>query len=124
MKKIFLCLAMAALVPFTSFAQDSRGRSVSTIIADNLQTLPADNAKAYNKAMDEIAKTGAEGVEMLVTNLNTIGKERAALEYAINGVASYVSAADKADLKKGVKEGMKAGMLKLENKAYQEFVLS
>ena len=64
MKKIFLCLAMAALVPFTSFAQDSRGRSVSTIIADNLQTLPADNAKAYNKAMDEIAKTGAEGVEM------------------------------------------------------------
>ncbi|MBE6209169.1 MAG: DUF1080 domain-containing protein [Rikenellaceae bacterium] len=124
MKKIFLCLAMAALVPFTSFAQDSRGRSVSTIIADNLQTLPADNAKAYNKAMDEIAKTGAEGVEMLVTNLNTIGKERAALEYAINGVASYVSAADKADLKKGVKEGLKAGMLKLENKAYQEFVLS
>ena len=124
MKKIFLCLAMAALVPFTSFAQDSRGRSVSTIIADNLQTLPADNVKAYNKAMDEIAKTGAEGVEMLVTNLNTIGKERAALEYAINGVASYVSTPDKADLKKGVKEGLKAGMLKLENKAYQEFVFS
>ncbi len=124
MRKIFLALAVAALMPLVTFAQDGRGRSISTIIADNLQTLPADNVKAYNKAMDEIAKTGAEGVEMLVTNLNTIGKERAALEYAINGVASYVSAADKADLKKGVKEGLKAGMAKLENKAYQEFVFS
>lgn len=124
MKKIFLALAVAAMLPFSTFAQDSRGRSIDTIIADNLQTLPADNAKAYNKAMDEIAKTGAKGVEMLVTNLNTIGKERAALEYAINGVASYVSAADKADLKNDVKEGLKAGMAKLENKAYQEFVLS
>lgn len=124
MKKIFLALAVAAMLPFSTFAQDSRGRSIDTIIADNLQTLPADNAKAYNKAMDEIAKTGAKGVEMLVTNLNTIGKERAALEYAINGVASYVSTEDKAALKNDVKEGLKAGMAKLENKAYQEFVLS
>lgn len=116
--------AAAMMLPQLTVAQDSRGRVTSTIIADNLQQLPAQSPKAFNKAMDELSKTGAEGAEMIVASLATATTNRSTVEYAICGMVSYVSAPENAALKGAVKEGMKAGVAKLTSDVDKAFVLT
>ena len=66
MKRLFILVIALAVMPFASInAQDARNRVTSTIIADALATLPAETPEAYNKTMDELAKTGAEGIETI-----------------------------------------------------------
>ena len=55
MKRLFILVIALAVMPFASInAQDARNRVTSTIIADALATLPAENQEAYNKTMDEL----------------------------------------------------------------------
>ena len=42
MKKLFIILALAALLPWSVVAQDARMRTSETIIADALNQLPTD----------------------------------------------------------------------------------
>ena len=77
-------------------AQSPSNRTVSTIVADVLAQLPADNQQKYNQVMKELGATGAEGVKILVGMINAPGKgSNSAVEYALNGL-SYYSTADEA----------------------------
>lgn len=86
MKRLFILVILLAMMPFAGTnAQDARNRVTSTIIADALATLPAETPEAYNKTMDELARTGAEGMETICAMLKQAaeGVNNSAIEYAI-----------------------------------------
>ena len=113
-------------MPFVGVnAQDARNRVTSTIIADALATLPAETPEAYNKTMDELAKTGAEGIETVCAMLRPAaeGVNNSAIEYAIHGVASYVSKGH-LTYQNGVRAGLKNAIEKTTDKPTQAFLMT
>jgi HEAT repeat protein len=92
MKKIFLTLAGALLLSGWMMAQTPANRTVSTIVADALAQLPADNLKDYNDLMQDLAGTGEEGILALAKQMNAPGKgSNATVEYALSGIAHYAA---------------------------------
>lgn len=122
LRYISLLLAVVLGLNFTATAQDSRNRIASTIIADGLAQLPAQNLDVLEQVMSEIAGTGAEGTSMLVQYLNDSEEgQGAAFEYAIDGLTSYVSAAGRENLRDGVREGLKKGIATAKSNARKAF---
>lgn len=113
------CLSTMAQV------KDSRNRVASTIVADGLAQLPAQNLDTYNQVIGELAGTGNEGISSIVRMYNAAPQTQAAtFEYALNGVASYVSANDKASMREGVHEALKNGLVGTSDKVKRQFLLS
>ena len=91
---ILLTFALFFAANVTAAPLDERQRTVETVVADALAQLPAATAGDYDKIMGELAATGAEGVGILADMLVPASQgENAAVEYALNGVASFVTAA-------------------------------
>ena len=113
-------------MPFAAInAQDSRGRATSTIVADALAQLPAELPTTYNQVMAELAATGAEGIEQLALMLEPMaeGVNNSAVEYAVNGVASFVTK-DGAAQRDGVRAGLKAAIAKTDNNPNKAFLMT
>lgn len=73
-------------------AQTPSNRTTSTIVADVLAQLPAEKQSGYNRLMEELCATGAEGVKSLVNMMYPPGQgDNAAVEYALSGLAHYAS---------------------------------
>ena len=124
MKKI-LAILLLTLVPFAAGAQDARQRTAATIVADGLNQLPAQNPKAFNAVMQELAATGAEGIRMMAGMLVPAAEgKNAAVEYAINGVVSYATAAGREELAREVRAGLVAAVEACTDKPNQAFLLS
>lgn len=88
-------------------AQDARQRTVATIVADALDQLPAQKQQSYNRIMDELASTGSAGVTQLSGMLVPADKgKNAAVEYALYGIVSYVTAPDKMKERAEVRKGL------------------
>ena len=106
-------------------AQDARNRATSTIISDALAQMPAQTQEIYNQTMAELAATGAEGIEMLALMLEPMaeGVNNSPVEYAVNGVASYVSK-DGAAQRDGVRAGLKAAIEKTTNNPNKAFLMT
>jgi len=117
---LFLCLG------FSSHAQlDSRNRTPETVISDGLAQLPAKDNKAYNEVISEMAATGQKGIEMLTAMLKPAANNKnATFEYAIDAITSYVTKADNASLRKGIHDGLVAGLKKCDDNANKAFILS
>ena len=119
--------ALAALLPAGAAAQqpDARQRTTETIVADGLAQLPAADAKVFNQVMGELAATGAEGVGILADMLVPASQgENAAVEYALNGVASFVTAAGREQLRPAVCEGLLAALARCKDDANRAFLVS
>ncbi len=106
-------------------AQDARGRVTSTIVADALAQLPAETPDNYNQIMGELAATGSEGIQMLGSMLKPAaeGVKNSTIEYALNGVAAYVSK-DHEALRGGVREGLKAAVAKAGDNPNKAFLMT
>lgn len=107
MKKLFIILALAVLLPWSAVAQDARMRTSETIIADALNQLPASEKKVFDEVMSELVSTGAEGIAQVADMLVPAGEgKNAVVEYALNGVVAYVTTpgkeAEKAIVRKGL----------------------
>lgn len=125
--KYTLLLLLALLLSTGAQAQyrDARGRLVSTIIADGLAQLPAQNLNDYNQLMDEFARTGSEGIESLAGMLQpAAAAKNATFEYAIDGIVSYVSAEDRAELQQGVHAGLLKAIAACNDNVNKRFLLS
>ena len=124
MKKIFVILLLAVL-PFAAGAQDARQRTVSTIVADGLAQLPTQTPKAFDNVMQELAATGAEGVQMMAGMLVPASEgKNATIEYGLNGVVSYASAEGREGLAKEIRKGLIAALDACTDKPNQAFLLS
>ena len=107
MKKLFIILALAALLPWSVVAQDARMRTSETIIADALNQLPASEKKVFDEVMSELVSTGAEGIAQVADMLVPASEgKNAIVEYALNGVVAYVTTPDKEAEKTIVRKGL------------------
>ena len=98
MKKI-LAILLLTLVPFAAGAQDARQRTAATIVADGLNQLPAQNPKAFDAVMQELAATGAEGIRMMAGMLVTAAEgKNDPVEFATNGEVRYATPPGRQDL--------------------------
>ena len=62
MKKLFIILAIALMLPASVWGLDDRNRTTETIVADALAQLPAQKSAKFNALMGELAAPGAEGI--------------------------------------------------------------
>ena len=93
MRKAYLSIAALALVAQVLTAQSPANRTTSTVVADVLAQMPVKKQAEYDKVIRELAATGEAGVEALVKMLGAPGKgSNAGVEYALSGLAHYVSA--------------------------------
>ena len=123
MRRILFIICCLSLFTFSLVkGQDSRGRVASTIVADGLAQLPAQNLDVLEQVMSEIAGTGIEGIGMLVQYLNESEEGKgAAFEYAIDGLTSYVSVAGRDKQRANIREGLKQGIMTAKNNARKAF---
>ena len=125
MKKIFITILLAALMPFAAGAQDARQRTAETIVADALAQLPAQTPKAFDSLMQELAATGADGIRMMAAMLVPAAEgKNAPVEYAINWVVSYVTAAGREELAREIRAGLTDAVAASTDKPNQAFLLS
>ena len=125
MKKIFITILLAALMPFAAGAQDARQRTAETIVADALAQLPAQTPKAFDSLMQELAATGADGIRMMAAMLVPAAEgKNAPVEYAINGVVSYVTAAGREELAREIRAGLTDAVAASTDKPNQAFLFS
>ena len=95
MKKIYLPIG-ALLLSASLWAQQPQGRTASTIVADVLAQMPAQQQAEYNKMLESLSSSGEEGVTMLVKMINEPGKgSNAQVDYALSGLTYYVMATGK-----------------------------
>ena len=120
-----LTFALFFAANVTAAPLDERQRTVETVVADALAQLPAATAGDYDKIMGELAATGAEGVGILADMLVPASQgENAAVEYALNGVASFVTAAGREQLRPAVCEGLLAALARCKDDANRAFLVS
>jgi len=131
MKKIqslIFALIIALILPVLSAnaqGTDARRRTTTTIIADGLAQLPAKDVTVFNSVMNEIASTGAAGVQSLANMLVPATEgQNATVEYALSGLAAYVTDKSHAGLRKNVREGLKASLATCTDKTNKVFLLS
>ena len=125
MKKIIILLALM-LMPLAAInAQDARNRTASTVVADALAQLPAEQPATYNQVMAELAATGAQGIEMMALMLQPAaeGVKNSPIEYALNGVASYVTKEGAAH-RAAVRSGLKSVFPKVKDETNQAFIMT
>lgn len=124
MKK-FLYLFLLFLLPATAGAQDARQRSLETIVADGLAQLPAENTQSLNAVMQELAATGARGVEMMAGMLVPAAEgKNATVEYALSGVVNYATAKGQEAQLEGIRMGLEKALDACTDKTNQAFLLS
>ena len=124
MKKI-LYLLLLFLLPVTAGAQDARQRSSETIVADCLAQLPAEDSASLDAVMQELAATGARGVEMMAGMLVPAAEgKNATVEYALSGVVNYATAQGHEALLDGIRQGLESALKSCTDKPNQAFLLS
>ena len=88
----FLLLLFSALILSPVQAQDAPGRTKTTIVADALAQLPADNPADYQKTMTSLTSAGEEGLLSLIQMLKVPDEPgNEVIEYAISGWTNFVA---------------------------------
>lgn len=126
-KKISAVVAfLLMMTPYIINAQtDERNRVASTIIADALNSLPANDKSTENKLMLEIINIGPEGVTDLAKLLkpSSVGGN-AKIEYALDGLCDFVSDPNNRHYKKIVSDGLFDALDIVENEEIKIYLIS
>ena len=103
MKKILLTVALALTV-ISAGAQTAANRTPRTKVSDALALMPAPEGVEYNRLMEDLVSSGAEGLDMLTSmfdNTNNVP-----VVYALSGWAAYVTAPGREISRKAFAEGI------------------
>lgn len=126
MKKILAVVVCLLMTQYLINAQtDSRNRVTSTIIADALNMLPANDKASEDKLMVEILETGSEGIVELAKMLKPASAGgNARIEYALDGLCDFVS--DPANKKYGLimSDGLRKAIEKADNDEVKAYLIS
>ena len=122
---MLLTVLMLTVTTTPAFAQDARQRTTETIVQDALALMPLQNQTDFNREMEDIAKAAPKSIEVLVGMMQPTEKAKNnLLEYAINGVTNYASAAANAKYKKAVLDGLRAAAPKAPDQYVRQFIES
>lgn len=126
MNKSIISLVVALMLSvMTMSAQDSRGRTNATIVADVLAELPASTQNKFNAVMHDLTLTGTDGVERLAAMLKPADKgQNNLVEYALNGLAAYVTAPGRDCQRAAVADGLKTAIAKCDDNANRAFLMT
>ena len=120
-----IALALAAMMPLSALAQDARQRTTATVIADVLNSMPAETEARYNAAMHDLAATGADGVQQLAAMLVPAKSgKNSYTEYALFGLATYVMAPGHEAERAEVRRGIAAAIEQCSDDANRAFLLT
>lgn len=125
--RLFILGALIALLPAGAAAQqlDARQRNAETVIADGLAQFPAATPAVFNEVTGELAATGSAGVEMIAGMLVPADKgKNATLEYALNGIAAYVTGPGHEALRAEVRKGFIRAIERCTDNANRAFLFS
>lgn len=88
----YIILSLCLLFAVGAEAQQAKGRTKATIVADALAQLPAETPQKYNIVIADLVSTGEEGLLDLIGRINPPGKEsNEAFDFAISGWSHFVS---------------------------------
>lgn len=122
MKRIPILITTLLICLSSVMAQSPGNRTNKTIVADVLAQLPADNQEIFNNQFADLASTGEEGIFMLIEMLNGTDAGSIVLaEYALSGLASYVSAETNAGVRPVIIQAYTKGIQRVttpENKKF------
>lgn len=105
-------------------AQHSSVRTNKTIVADVLAQLPAKDQNVFNVQFADLAKTGQEGVTMLVQMLSSYdGNSVALAEYALNGLAVYASSEQGANVYDALIGAYRTAMADVSDPQHKNFLI-
>lgn len=106
-------------------AQDSRERTLETIVQDVLAALPAENQTEFNTNMHDLAKSAPASVVYLASRLQPVeAGVNNLVEYAISGVVRYATAPESASLKDGVRNGLEKALETCKDDNHRQFLES
>ncbi len=115
---LLLCVCLAT-------AQTTDVRTVKTIVADVLAQMPVQNQDSYNKLFQDLAATGEEGLTMLIDLFNTPQPQgNVPVEYALSGLAAYVSAPDQEAARTTVSHAFRQGADQASTPEIKNFFLN
>lgn len=100
---ILSTLVLMLLFAVSMQAQTDPGRTNKTIVADVLAQLPAQDAATSDALVEELLRTGDEGVCQIVSLMAAPGEgDNTAMEYALSGIARYVMQSADREAKRAV----------------------
>lgn len=123
MKKfIFSIIAVLAVITSVS-AQDSRNRTVATIVSDVLAQLPADNAAAFEAQMADLAQNAPASIEAVAALFQPAEKQaNNKIEYALSGVVRYVNTPGNEKFKDAVTKGLQNAIAHTSDNVAKSFM--
>ena len=122
MKKIVLVLfALFALAGSNLSAQTNPNRTWKTKVSDALGLMPAPNEAEYDRLMNDLVSTGAEGVDMLVSMFDDTNN--VPVSYALSGWSAFVSGPDREQARKEFVDGIIRGLKKSNDAEIKAFYI-
>lgn len=125
-KNILAVIALFLMTPYLINAQtDERNRVTTTIIADALNLMPANDKASEEKLMMEIINTGPDGVAELAKLLqpSSVGGN-AKVEYALDGLCDFISGTKNRKFKDILADGLFTALDAAENYEVKTYLIS
>lgn len=124
MKHIILSLGFLLINLFVLSAQTPNNRTTTTIIADVLAQMPAQNNSDSERFFSDLLSTGEEGIIQL-SEMMTPGKgDNALVEFALSGLVHFVSQPDKESQRLLVSKALMGAVRKSNNLDVMAFLIS
>ena len=125
MKKILFSILAVLMLCSSLPAQDSRQRTVETLVQDVLAALPAQNTAECYVQMADLAKAAPASVVYLASKLQPAeAKANNVLEYAISGVVRFATDPVNAAFKEAVKKGIEQAVAESSDMYNKQFLES
>jgi len=125
MKKRIMTLLGGLMLSMAVMAQLPAGRTVATTVADALAQLPARDPATGNAILRDLAQTGEEGILQLASRLNPPGGgSQAAVEYALSGIANFVSGSADETLRATVANALIKALKATDDPTNRQFIIS
>ncbi|GHV64968.1 hypothetical protein FACS1894199_04490 [Bacteroidia bacterium] len=125
MRKIQILIITFLILSVALFAQSPANRTASTIVADVLAQMPAQQTEQYYNQFKDLSTTGEEGVLQLVGMLNAGDKAtKIKVEYALSGLSRYATGEGLEAVRLATAKSLVKGLEKLTNQDTKAFVIS
>jgi HEAT repeat protein len=124
MKKYLYTFFVLCLMVSQAFAQLDKNRTAATRIADLLAQVPAENAEAMKKNMQEIADLGKPGIVQIASMLTAPGKgDNSKIQYALGGFTYAATQSGKEAWRKMAAEAYGEALSKVNDPDSKNFLI-
>lgn len=124
MKKHLYTILVLCLMMSQAFAQLDKNRTTATRIADLLSQVPAENAEALKKNMQEVADLGKPGIVQIASMLTPAGKgDNSKIQYALGGFTYAATQSGKETWRKMAAEAYGEALSKVSDPDSKNFLI-